>query len=47
LGKVKELGGRVVFGETEHPSDANVALILDPSGAAVFLYQIGSSGEGK
>ena len=47
LGQVKELGGRVVFGETEHPSDADVALILDPSGAAVFLYQIGSSGGAK
>ena len=44
LGEVKELGGRVVFGETDHPSDAAVALILDPSGAAMFLYQIGSSG---
>jgi predicted enzyme related to lactoylglutathione lyase len=47
LAKVKELGGRVVFGETEHPSDADVALILDPSGAAVFLYQMGSSGGAK
>jgi predicted enzyme related to lactoylglutathione lyase len=47
LGKVKGLGGRVVFGETEHPADADVALILDPSGAALFLYQIGSSGEAK
>jgi predicted enzyme related to lactoylglutathione lyase len=47
LGKVKELGGRVVFGEIEHPADASVALILDPSGAALFLYQIGSSGEAK
>jgi hypothetical protein len=47
LGQVKELGGRVVFGETDHPADAAVALILDPSGAALFLYQIGSSGEAK
>jgi predicted enzyme related to lactoylglutathione lyase len=45
LGKVKELGGRVVFGQTEHPADASVALIMDPSGAVLFLYQIGSSGE--
>jgi predicted enzyme related to lactoylglutathione lyase len=44
LVQVKELGGRVVFGETEHPADASVALIIDPSGAAMFLYQIGSSG---
>lgn len=47
LGKVKELGGRVVFGETEHPADADVALIMDPSGAVLFLYQIGSSGEAR
>jgi predicted enzyme related to lactoylglutathione lyase len=47
LGKVKELGGRVVFGGIEHPANASVALILDPSGAALFLYQIGSSGEAK
>jgi predicted enzyme related to lactoylglutathione lyase len=47
LGKVKELGGRVVFGDIEHPANASVALILDPSGAALFLYQIGSSGEAK
>jgi predicted enzyme related to lactoylglutathione lyase len=45
LQKAKELGGRVIFGEAEHPADADVALIMDPSGAVVFLYQIGSSGE--
>jgi len=44
LAKVKELGGRVVFGETEHPAAAHVALIMDPSGAVLFLYQIGSGG---
>jgi predicted enzyme related to lactoylglutathione lyase len=43
--KVKELGGTVVFGDLEHPGDAAVALILDPSGAALFLYQIGSHEE--
>lgn len=47
LGKVKGLGGRVVFGETEHPSAADVALIMDPSGAVLFVYQIGSIGEAK
>jgi predicted enzyme related to lactoylglutathione lyase len=47
LAQVKELGGRVAFGETEHPADAAVALIFDPSGAALFLYQIGSSGGAK
>jgi predicted enzyme related to lactoylglutathione lyase len=47
LGKVKGLGGRIVFGEIEHPADGSIALILDPSGAALFLYQIGSSGEAK
>ncbi len=47
LAKVKGLGGRVVFGETEHPADADVALIMDPSGAVLFVYQIGSIGEAK
>jgi predicted enzyme related to lactoylglutathione lyase len=47
LGTIKELGGRVIFGETEHPADASVALIMDPSGAVLFLYQIGSSGEAR
>jgi predicted enzyme related to lactoylglutathione lyase len=47
LAKVKKLGGRVVFGETEHPSTGSVALIVDPSGAALFIYQIGSSEEAK
>lgn len=47
LDKVKELGGRVIFGETEHPADASVALIMDPSSAVLFLYEIGSSGEAK
>jgi predicted enzyme related to lactoylglutathione lyase len=47
LAKVKELGGRAIFGETDHPADASVALIMDPSGAVLFLYQIGSSGEAK
>jgi predicted enzyme related to lactoylglutathione lyase len=43
--KVKELGGSVVFDTLEHPGDATVALILDPTGAALFLYQIGSHEE--
>ncbi len=42
VAKVKELGGRVVFAETEHPSSGAVALILDPTGAALFMYEIGS-----
>ena len=47
LTKVKELGGRVFFGETEHPAEGSVALIGDPSGAVLFIYQIGSSEEAK
>ncbi len=43
--KVEELGGKVVFSSLEHPADAVIALILDPSGAALFLYQIGSREE--
>lgn len=45
VAKVKELGGRVVFAETEHPSSGSVALILDPTGAALFMYEIGSAKE--
>ena len=45
LGKVNELGGKVIFGETDHPAEGSVALIMDPSGAVLFLYQIGSRGE--
>jgi len=43
--KVTELGGTVVFGNVDHPAEGAIALILDPSGAALFLYQIGSHEE--
>ena len=43
--QVEKLGGKVVFHTLDHPADATVALILDPSGAALFLYQIGSHQE--
>jgi predicted enzyme related to lactoylglutathione lyase len=39
---VEKLGGTVVFTTMEHPAEGAVALVLDPSGAALFLYQIGS-----
>jgi len=42
--KVEDLGGTVVF-RTEHPAEGAVALILDPTGGALFLYQIGSHEE--
>ena len=42
--KVEDLGGTVVF-RTEHPAEGAVALILDPTGAALFLYQVGSHEE--
>ena len=45
VAKAEELGGRIVFAETEHPSSGSVALILDPTGAALFLYEIGSAKE--
>jgi predicted enzyme related to lactoylglutathione lyase len=47
LAKVKEMGGRVVFGEIEHPAAGAVALITDPAGAALFIYQLGSAQEAK
>jgi len=47
LAKAKKLGGRVILGETEHPAAGSVALILDPVGAALFVYQFGSAQEAK
>jgi predicted enzyme related to lactoylglutathione lyase len=47
LARVKKLGGRVIFGEIEHPADGSVALIMDPSGAVLFIYQIGIREEAK
>ena len=47
LAKAKKLGGRVILGETEHPAAGSVALILDPVGAALFVYQLGSAQEAK
>jgi predicted enzyme related to lactoylglutathione lyase len=44
---VKELGGRIIFGEIEHPSSGAVALIMDPTGAVLFVYQLGSAQEAK
>ncbi len=43
--KVEDLGGTVIFNNTEHPASGAVALILDPTGAGLFLYQIGSHQE--
>ena len=45
LEDVTRLGGKVVFSETEHPAQGSVALIMDPTGAVLFLYQIGSHQE--
>lgn len=42
---VEDLGGKIVFKHTEHPVSGAVALILDPTGAGLFLYQIGSHKE--
>ena len=39
--QVEDLGGKVIFKNTEHPASGAVALILDPTGAGLFLYQIG------
>jgi hypothetical protein len=45
VAKVKELGGRVIFAEKEHPAKGAVALIIDPTGAALFIYKTGSHQE--
>ncbi len=45
LETTERLGGAVVFSRTEHPAEGAVALIRDPSGAVLFLYQVGSHQE--
>jgi predicted enzyme related to lactoylglutathione lyase len=45
VNKVEKLGGRIIFRNTEHPASGAIALILDPTGAGLFLYQIGSHEE--
>lgn len=47
LEATERLGGEVVFSRTEHPAEGAVALIRDPSGAVLFLYQLGSHQEGS
>ena len=43
--RVKELGGRVIFAMDDNPARGAIALIIDPTGAALFIHQIGSSKE--
>ena len=43
--RVRELGGRVIFATKDNPVRGAVALIVDPAGAALFVYQIGSAKE--
>jgi len=43
--RVRELGGRVIFATDHNPVRGAVALILDPTGAALFIHQIGSAKE--
>jgi predicted enzyme related to lactoylglutathione lyase len=45
LDGVTRLGGEVVFNAAEHPAQGAIALVRDPSGAVLFLYQIGSHQE--
>jgi predicted enzyme related to lactoylglutathione lyase len=40
--RVKELGGRVIFATDHNPERGAIALIIDPTGAALFIHQIGS-----
>ena len=39
---VERLKGRVIFATQEKKTEAKVALILDPVGAALFIYEIGT-----
>ena len=43
--RVKELGGRVIFATDHNPERGAIALIIDPTGAALFIHEIGSSKE--
>ena len=43
--RVRELGGRVIFATEDNPVRGAVALIADPAGAVLFIYQIGSAKE--
>ncbi len=43
--RVRELGGRVIFATDDNPARGAIALILDPTGAALFIHQIGSAKE--
>ena len=43
--RVRELGGRVIFATDDNPVRGAVALIIDPTGAAFFIHEIGSTKE--
>ena len=43
--RVRELGGRVIFATDNNPVRGGVALIIDPTGAALFIHQIRSAKE--
>lgn len=45
LARVRELGGRVIFASEDNPVRGAVALIADPTGAVLFVHQIGSAKE--
>ncbi len=42
MADVNRLKGRVIFATQEEKTEAKVALILDPVGAALFIYEIGT-----
>jgi len=43
MARVRKLGGQVVFASDDNPGRGAVALITDPTGAAVFIHEIGSA----
>jgi len=43
MARVRKLGGRVVFASYDNPGRGAVALIIVPTGAAVFIHEIGSA----
>jgi len=45
IAQIGELGGRVIFATEDNPVRGDVALIADPGGAVLFVYEIGSATE--
>jgi predicted enzyme related to lactoylglutathione lyase len=45
IARINELGGRLIFATEDNAVRGDVALIADPGGAVLFVYEIGSATE--